>query len=167
MIKTLRTALGGLVLLAAASAAQAQSCVDHAATPIGLTELRVRDASVVEASAERRVERGAFPDGTILTATNESCDGKTLTVAADLASDPQTAMRLTQIAGQIDRLTRCAPLDYAIADATQAAAASAIDSGAAMESAVFADHDQCAISLAVEPGEAGRMIAVYTILTKS
>ena len=155
--------LGALCALGASSMASAQQCVDHSAVEIGLSSLRLSNVEVVEASAESRTERGAFPDGTLFSATNASCDGKSLTVRADLASDPQTAMRLTQLQGQIDRLTGCAPFDYDQADAVRMQATEAIDSGQGMEPAELFSTEACTVNLSVETGAPGRMIAVYAI----
>lgn len=167
MSACLNAFLAGIIVAGAgAAAAHGQPCVDHSGTEIGLAGLRVQNFEVVEAAPERRVERGNFPDGTVLTAIAGSCDGRTLIVEADVAPDAQTAMRLTQIMGQIDRLTQCAPFDYERADATRNAAAAAIDAGQLAEAGVLADHGACAMSLGVEPGEGGRMTAIFTIATR-
>jgi len=162
MVETVFASVASLVLI---SSAHPESCVSHADTPLGVENLSVQDFEVVSAHAHQRTERGSFPDGTILSATNQSCLGDILDIRVNLMPDSQTAMRLTQINGLIDRLTACTPDDYARADRVRLSATEAIDAAARLNETLFISNARCQASLAVEPGDKGRMIVRYQIQT--
>lgn len=131
-----------LFALVAVTALASDGCTDHSTYSFKLAETRLRDVEIVRSEPSGRAERGAFPDGTVVTLSADYCTDPAFDLTMDAPSDAQNIMRLRQVFGQFDRFIDCPIADYDQYDVTLDAVDAALSAGSAY------DNDGAAIDTA-------------------
>lgn len=149
--------------LASTTLVLTDTCVNHSAYSFELAAARLANVEILRNDASGRSERGSFPDGTIVTLSAEYCSTPVIVMSVDAPIDAQTAMRLNQLTGRLDRITGCVAEDYSVLDTAFAATADAMAAGGQYED----DNHPLAQTAAntirfTARAEGGRMLAEFS-----
>ena len=151
------------IALASTALAMSETCLDHTSYTFDLAAARLANVEILRSEASGRSERGSFPDGTIVTLSAEYCATPVIVMTVDAPIDEQTAMRLNQLAGRLDRIAGCFAEDYDALDTAFGATADAMAAGGSYNDGDTPLADTAANTIRFSAhAEGGRMHAEFS-----
>tara|TARA_R110000868_G_scaffold56830_1_gene176044 strand:- start:32450 stop:32932 length:483 start_codon:yes stop_codon:yes gene_type:complete len=151
------------IALASTALAMTDTCIDHTSYTFELAAARLANVEILRSEPTGRAERGSFPDGTLVTLSAGYCTTPVIVMSVDAPIDGQTAMRLGQLMGRLDRITGCVAEDYDALDTAFAATAEAMTTGGSYldGDTALAEAAANTIRFSAHAGD-GRMLAEFT-----